>query len=148
MSTNRSTSRTDPGLTIGQLAKAAGVNVETVRYYQRIGLIREPVKPAQGYRRYPASLAETIRFVKRAQELGFSLNEITDLLSLNARNCDEARAIAEHKHAVIQQRIDDLNAIQHELSRLINACRKNGSGQEHCAIIATLSKTTEFNPDS
>jgi MerR family mercuric resistance operon transcriptional regulator len=140
LSTNRSTSRTDPGLTIGQLAKAAGVNVETVRYYQRIGLIGEPVKPAQGYRRYPASLVETIRFVKRAQELGFTLNEITELLSLSDRNCDEARTIAEHKYAVIQQRVDDLNAIQRELSRLINACKKNVTGQEHCAIIATLTR--------
>lgn len=142
-------SSTDNGteLTIGHLAKAAGVNVETVRYYQRIGLIREPLKPAQGYRRYPASLVETIRFIKRAQELGFSLNEISELLSLNAMNCDEARTIAEHKYAVIQQRIDDLSAIQHELSRLINACRKNVSGQEHCAIIATLSKTTGSNPE-
>ncbi|WP_275100476.1 MerR family transcriptional regulator [Sedimenticola hydrogenitrophicus] len=142
MNTNRSTGRTDPGLTIGHLAKAAGVNVETVRYYQRIGLIREPVKPAQGYRCYPAAMVATIRFIKRAQELGFSLNEISDLLSLNAMNCDKARAIAEHKYAVIQQRIDDLNAIQRELSRLINACRKNVSGQEQCAIIATLSETT------
>lgn len=138
---NSATGRTDPGLTIGQLAKAAGVNVETVRYYQRIGLIGEPVKPTQGYRRYPAALVETIRFIKRAQELGFSLNEITELLSLNERNCDEARVIAEHKHAVIQKRIDDLNAIQRELSRLIKACRNNVNGQQRCAIIATLAKT-------
>jgi len=125
-------------MTIGNLAKAADVNVETIRYYQRIGLVDEPDKPAQGYRRYPASIIDRIRFIKRAQELGFSLNEITDLLSLNDGNCDEARTIAEHKREVIQQRIEDLNAMQNELSKLIKACRKNVDGQGHCAIIDTL----------
>ncbi len=128
------------GMTIGRLAEAAGVNVETIRYYQRIELIDEPVKPTQGYRRYPADTVERIRFIKRAQELGFTLNEITDLLSLNERDCDDARTIAEHKQEVIQQRIDDLGAMQRELSRLIRACKKNVSGEDRCAIIATLTK--------
>ena len=110
MNSNRATNQTDQGFTIGHLATAAGVNVETIRYYQRIGLIDEPVKPAQGYRRYPAATVERIRFIKRAQELGFSLDEITDLLSLNDRDCDEARTITEHKQEIIQQRIDDLRA--------------------------------------
>lgn len=129
-----------PDLTIGKLAKAADVNVETIRYYQRIGLIAEPSKPAQGYRTYPADMVERIRFIKRAQELGFTLDEITDLLSLNERDCDEARAIAEHKLDIIQHRLDDLAAMQRELSKLINACKQNVSGQERCAIIATLTK--------
>jgi MerR family mercuric resistance operon transcriptional regulator len=129
-----------PSLTIGHLASIAEVNVETIRYYQRIGLINKPLKPVQGYRHYPASTVERIRFIKRAQELGFSLEEIADLLSLNDRDCNEARVIAEHKQAVIQQRIDDLSAMQLELAKLIKACRKNVSGQECCAIIATLSK--------
>lgn len=98
------------------------------------------MKPAQGYRRYPASTADRIQFIKRAQELGFTLNEITDLLSLNDRDCFATRAIAEHKQAVIQQRIDDLSAMQLELERLIRACKKNVSGQDRCAIIATLTK--------
>ena len=67
---------TDKPLTIGQLARSAGVNVETVRYYQRIGLIGEPPKPRQGYRSYPPATADRIRFIKRAQGLGFSLKEI------------------------------------------------------------------------
>lgn len=140
MSANRATGQTDPGLTIGHLAKAAGVNIETIRYYQRIGLVDAPVKPAQGYRRYPITTVEHIRFIKRAQELGFSLNEITDLLSLNDRDCNDARVIAEHKQEVIQQRIDDLSAMQCELAKLIKACKKNISGQDRCAIIATLAK--------
>jgi len=138
--TQRTIQHKDPGLTIGQLARAADVNVETIRYYQRIGLIDEPVKPAQGYRRYPADTVERIRFIKRAQELGFTLNEITDLLSLNDRDCDEARSIAEHKQEVIQQRIDDLSAMQRELTKLIKACKRNVSGEDRCAIIATLAK--------
>lgn len=143
LNTNKATGQDNPGFTIGQLAKAAGVNVETVRYYQRIGLIDEPVKPAQGYRRYPAPTLDRIRFIKRAQELGFSLTEITDLLSLNERDCVDARAIAEHKQQVIQQRIDDLTAMQLELAKLIQACRQNVSGQDRCAIIATLSKARQ-----
>ncbi len=140
MKTHRPINDNDPGLTIGKLAKAAGVNVETIRYYQRIGLIAEPSKPAQGYRTYPTDMVKRIRFIKRAQELGFSLDEITDLLSLNDRDCDEARHIAEHKQEIIQQRIDDLSAMQRELTKLIKACKKNIAGQERCAIIATLTK--------
>ncbi|MAT66758.1 MAG: MerR family transcriptional regulator [Gammaproteobacteria bacterium] len=140
LNTNRVTGQSAQEFTIGRLARAAGVNVETIRYYQRIGLVDEPVKPAQGYRRYPATTVERICFVKRAQELGFSLDEITDLLSLNERDCFDARAIAEHKQEIIQQRIDDLSAMQRELTKLIKACRENVSGKDRCAIIAALSR--------
>ena len=125
-------------MTIGQLARQADVNVETIRYYQRIDLIEEPRKPLQGYRRYPASIIDRIRFIKRAQDLGFTLKEISDLLLLNDRNCVEARTIAEHKREVIQRRIEDLNAMHSELSKLIKACRNNPEVQGHCAIIETL----------
>jgi MerR family mercuric resistance operon transcriptional regulator len=128
-------------MTIGNLAKAAGVNVETIRYYQRIGLVDEPDKPPQGYRRYPASIIDRIQFIKRAQDLGFTLNEITDLLSLNDGNCEEARAIAEHKLEGIHRRIEDLTAMQSELTRLVKACRRNADGRGHCAIIETLSRS-------
>jgi len=136
------TKRKIDGLTIGQLARQAGVNVETIRYYQRIGLIAEPQKPLQGYRRYPASTIDRIQFIKRAQDLGFTLNEITDLLSLNDGNCDEVRTIAEHKLEGIHRRIEDLTAMQSELTRLVKACQRNADGQDHCAIIETL---TSFN---
>ena len=141
MNTNRATSQTAPSLTIGQLAKAEGVNVETVRYYQRIGLISAPPKPAEGYRRYPTATAERVRFIKRTQELGFSLGEINDLLSLNDRDCNDARVLAEHKQEVIQQRIDDLSAMRRVLAKLIKACKKNVSGRDRCAIIATLTRS-------
>ena len=140
MTTNSPTTRPAPELTIGRLARSAGVNVETVRYYQRIGLINDPAKPTHGYRRYSTSVVERIRFIKRAQELGFSLAEIGELLFLDEGDCHKARAIAEHKSRIIQQRIDSLNAIQLELGKLIEACRQNSAGRERCAIIATLTK--------
>ncbi len=132
---------TTESMTIGILAKAAGVNVETIRYYQRIGLIDEPDKPPQGYRRYPASIIDRIQFIKRAQDLGFTLNEVTDLLSLNDGNCEEARTIAEHKLKGIHRRIEDLTAMQSELTRLVKACRRNADGRGHCAIIQTLTRS-------
>jgi len=128
-------------MTIGYLARAAGVNVETIRCYQRIGLVDEPNKPPQGYRRYPASIVDRIRFIKRAQDLGFTLNEITELLSLDNGNCNEARTIAEHKLNGIQRRIEDLNAMQSALTKLIKTCRKNVDGQSRCAIIETLANS-------
>lgn len=71
-------------LTIGKLAESAGVNVETIRYYQRRGLLDEPQKPVEGYRRYPAYMVKRIRFIKRAQALGFTLEDVTGLLRLDA----------------------------------------------------------------
>lgn len=130
----------DNDMTIGNLARAADVNVETIRYYQRIELVDKPVKPSRGYRRYPAAIVDRIQFIKRAQDLGFTLNEITELLSLDDGSCDEARTLAELKRKVIQQRIEDLQAMQNELSRLIRACRNNVDDQGHCAIIDTLTR--------
>ena len=127
-------------MTIGRLAKSAKVNVETIRYYQGIGLIDQPLKPTQGYRHYPISVVDRIVFIKRAQELGFSLKEIAELLSLSRQNCDQARTIAEHKCEVIQQRRNDLRAMQIELEKLITACRNNSDGNNCCAIIQTLTR--------
>ena len=82
-------------LTIGQLATAAGVNVETIRYYQRLGLLDEPEKPAGGHRRYPAEQVKRLRFIKRAQALGFTLTEVAALLTLEQANaCTETRDLA------------------------------------------------------
>lgn len=132
---------TDTSMTIGSLARAAGVNVETIRYYQRIGLVEEPPRPRQGYRRYPAAIIDRIRFIKRAQELGFNLREITELLALDDGACDEARVLAEHKRDVIQARISDLSAMQTALEKLIRACRRTRDGHGTCAIIETLARS-------
>lgn len=85
-------------LTIGALARAAGVNVETIRYYQRRGLLREPARPHGGIRRYKKADLDRVQFVKAAQRLGFSLREIAELLRLeDGTQCEEASALAEHK---------------------------------------------------
>ena len=86
------------GMTIGRLAQAAGVNVETIRYYQRRGLIGEPHKPPGGHRRYPPGVLQQIAFIRRAQQLGFSLAEVKALLQHgDGKNLRETRAIAERK---------------------------------------------------
>jgi len=124
-------------LTIGFLAKAADVNIETVRYYQRIGLISEPDKPSQGYRIYPKETLERIKFIKRAQQLGFSLQEIDELLDLGEGHCDDVRLRAEQKRTQIDNQIKDLNRLRSSLSELINSCQQNTKAN-HCAIVETL----------
>ncbi len=139
MNDKRNDSNTND-LTIGQLARRASVNVETIRYYQRIGLISEPEKPARGYRRYPTATTDRIRFIKRAQTLGFTLNEIMELLTLDDGNCETARKIAEHKLEAIHRRIEDLIAMRNALTDLIESCRNNTEGGDRCAIIETLTR--------
>lgn len=129
---------TQDKLTIGTLAKHAGVNVETVRYYQRIGLLREPAKPAQGYRRYPQQVVSRIHFIKRAQKLGFSLKEIAELLELHDGSCCTARHMAEQKRALVSARIDDLQRMHATLSTMIDACHQSESEGGSCALIDTL----------
>ena len=117
------------GMTIGRLAKAAGINVETIRYYQRIGLIPEPQKPQGGHRRYPPAVLERIAFIRRAQQLGFSLEEVKKLLGLaEGRNRREVRQIAESKYALLEARIDQLNEMRRKLKRLIDLSRDAKSG--------------------
>ena len=128
----------DNGLTIGALAKRAGVNVETIRYYQRIGLLREPPKPAQGYRRYPQQAVARIHFIKRAQELGFSLKEIAELLQLNDGSCSTARHMAEQKRELVTARLNDLKRLYDTLSVMIDACRQSEADGASCALIDTL----------
>ena len=124
-------------LTIGNLAKAAEVNIETVRYYQRIGIIDEPPKPADGYRIYPTETVDRIRFIKRAQQLGFSLKEIAELLELGDGHCDDVRLRAEEKQAHIDAQIKDLRMLRGTLDKLIKACQSD-SDTAHCPIVDTL----------
>jgi len=126
-----------PDFTIGQLAAAADVNVETIRYYQRRGLIQEPKKPKQGFRKYPYKTLETILFIKRAQQLGFSLLEISELIELGDGHCSDVRQRAEMKRDRIHKQIQDLQALQKTLTTLINTCR-SGKGMGKCPIVETL----------
>ena len=126
-------------LTIGHLAKAAEVNVETIRYYQRVKLITEPNKPTQGYRIYPEETLKRIKFIKRAQQLGFSLKEIEELLHLGEGHCEDVRQLAEVKRTQIDKQINDLKNLRNTLSQLITSC-KSDSDNSHCAIVETLSE--------
>lgn len=127
-------------LTIGHLANLSGVNIETVRYYQRIGIVDEPSKPVEGYRIYPSTTVERIRFIKRAQQLGFSLKEIADLLEMGDGHCTDIMHRAEQKRDHIQQQINDLLKLKQTLDTLISRCQIDATSS-HCPIVETL--TTE-----
>lgn len=127
----------DTGLTIGKLADQAGVSVETVRYYQRLGLISEPEKPRQGYRHYPLDTVSRLAFIKRAQQLGFTLGEIAELLDMGRGSCDEVRGRAEQKRASVEAQIRDLSALRDTLDDLIHRCN-SGSDDLGCPIIESL----------
>lgn len=125
-------------LTIGVLAKAAGVNIETIRFYQRRGLLAEPGKPFGGIRRYDDSHIHRIRFIKHGQTLGFSLAEIEELLSLeDGQHCCEAQEIAFRKLELIRFRIEGLQKMERALSVLVQRCAQK-PGSVSCPIIATL----------
>lgn len=128
------------GLSIGRLADEAGVNVETIRYYQRRRLLAEPVKPPNGHRRYAAELVKRVRFIKRAQALGFTLNEIAGLLELHAPNaCTRTLALATRKLDIIERKLADLAAMRKALAALMRQC-ETGRGRVSCPIIRALTK--------
>jgi MerR family transcriptional regulator, mercuric resistance operon regulatory protein len=130
----------DAVLSIGQLAKAAEVSVETIRYYQRRGLLAEPPKPPGGQRRYPAAMVARLCFIKRAQALGFSLAEVADLLSLDAASaCAETRALAARKLALIEQKMAELATMRQVLGELVGQCDAGGA-QASCPIIEVLAR--------
>ena len=124
---------------IGQLAEATGVHVETIRYYQNLGLMPKPSRARGSVRRYGEDAANRLRFIRRAQGLGFSLDEIKLLLGLSVgEHCSETRMFAEQKRLLVEKKIADLRGIQSALDKLIRAC---GSGKKGhgCPIIENLS---------
>src|SRR5712671_5735664 len=126
-------------LTIGRLARAAGVNVESVRYYQRRGLVAEPERPLNSVRRYSEDSVKRIRFIKRAQDLGFTLAEIANLLALeDGRSCRETRELAGRKLAIVESRLTDLDRLRKTLRELIARC-DTSRGKVSCPIISVLS---------
>lgn len=127
-------------LKIGGVAKLAGVNVETIRFYQRRALLDEPPKPRGGYRWYPADAVKRIRFIKRAQVLGFTLEEVSGLLGLEkACACADTRALAAHKVDLIDQKLRDLKAMRKALANLVQQCDA-GEPTKGCPIIHVLSQ--------
>jgi MerR family transcriptional regulator, copper efflux regulator len=124
---------------IGKVAKEAGVGVDTLRYYERRGLISEPERRASGYREYPAETAQLIRFIKRAQDLGFSLAEIEELLQLRlGGRRDQVRGLAEQKLRDIDEKVSRLEAMREALTSLITACSCKTGAAPQCPIIEAL----------
>ena len=123
---------------IGAFAEAAGVNVETIRFYQRKGLLAEPDKPSGSIRRYGESDVARVRFVKSAQRLGFSLDEVAGLLRLDdGTHCGEARQLAEQKLADVRSRLADLRRIESVLTTLVHDCCVS-HGNVSCPLISAL----------
>lgn len=125
-------------LTIGGVAKLAGVNLETVRFYQRRGLVAEPPKPLGGIRRYTQQHVQRIRFIKQAQTLGFSLEEVTELLALNdGQHCHEAERLGTRKLADVRERLAQMQKIELALAALVERCHCN-TGNVRCPLISSL----------
>lgn len=125
-------------LTIGALAKKGSVNVETIRYYQRRGLLQLPFKPRGGFRHYAPETVKRVRFIKRAQALGFTLEEIAGLLALEEKKgCLQTREIAARKLKLVEERIADLVTMKKALARLVHACDVSSAGAS-CPIICLL----------
>lgn len=131
------------GMTSGQLAACAGVNTQTLRYYERRGLLPSPARTRAGYRQYPVDAADRLRFIKRAQVLGFSLSEIRELLALRVRHvsaCDTVKAKTEAKLEVVDQKLRELERMRRSLEQLVAACdaqRPTGD----CPVLKMLEET-------
>lgn len=125
---------------IGEVASRAGVNKETVRYYEKRELIPEPDRRRSGYRIFTKRHIEQIKFIKRAQELGFTLSEIKELLSLRLdgnTSCEQVRKKAESKREEVKEKIKDLKGIKNVLGELIENCKADGTTEE-CVILNAL----------
>lgn len=127
-------------LRTGEVAAQAGVNVQTLRYYERRGLLRQPERRASGYREYLPDAVQLVRFIKRAQELGFTLTEIEDLLLLRDNqkaSCREVRAAAQAKIKDIDQKLQALRSMKRALRVLVNSCTSEASAR-YCPILEAL----------
>ena len=132
-------------LTIGQVARYAGVGIETVRFYERQGLLEEPARKQSGYRQYGEDVVARLRFIRRAKELGFSLKEIKELLALRVdptTTCAEVRGKGAAKIADVEQKIEALQRIRKALVKLTAVCRGRGPTSE-CPILDALDKEDE-----
>lgn len=124
----------------GQLAVEAGVNIQTIRFYERRGILPKPARTQGGYRDYPAHSPRLIRFIKRAQDLGFTLAEIEDLLRLRdtrRASCAVVKSAARGKVAAVDAKIADLKAMKRALAVLLASCERN-DGDRRCPILEAL----------
>lgn len=140
----------DKNLTIGKLAREAGVNIQTIRYYERLGLLtpterKKTIYLQPGYRLYDQEALDRLRFIRHAKELGFTLKEINELLNLrigSAMDCDTIRKQTEAKLRGVEQKIDALASIKRVLKELVNRCNKR-LPTEGCPILRSIEKGGE-----
>ena len=128
------------GLMIGKVAQSAGLAIDTVRYYEREGLLEKPARTASGYRHYTTDAIARLRFIRQAKDLGFSLSEIKDLLALRVtpgKSCADVKARAEAKIADVEQRIAQLGRMKRALVKLASACSRRGPTST-CPILEAL----------
>jgi len=134
-------------LTIGRVAHSAGLAIDTVRYYEREGLLEKPVRSAAGYRHYRPDVIARLRFIRQAKDLGFSLAEIKELLALRVtpgKSCADVKARAEAKIADVEQRIAQLGRMKRALAKLATACSGRGPTSD-CPILEAM-ETRELAP--
>src|SRR6266851_5443299 len=135
-------------LSIGQVAQRAGVGVETVRFYEREGLLEEPPRRASGYRQYSEQVVQRIHFIKRAQKLGFSLKEITELLLLRVdgqTSCDEVKGRTEAKLAEVERKMVELQRMRHALLQVASLCIGPGP-TSRCPMLDALDQQEMQDP--
>jgi len=125
-------------LTIGRLAKAAGVTVETIRYYQNRSLIQEPIKPLEGFREYPREYINRIKFIKQAQKLNFSLEEIAQLLKLGSEQCEDVKELAIRKREILRSKLNELAKLTVILDRFIEECDHHDPNDTHCVLLEEI----------
>ena len=128
------------GLKIGEVAERGGVNLQTIRYYEREKLLPEPPRLASGYRMYPEQTVRRVRFIKRAQEIGFTLSEIRELLAIRIdgdRTSSEVRALAEAKIMAIEEKMQTLQRMKQALGRITERCSGCGPASE-CPILESI----------
>ena len=125
---------------IGELARSVDVNVETIRYYQRIGLLEFPEKPFGGMRSYKEKDLQRLRFIRHAQQLGFSLEDIRELLELSSSDCKRVEKLAVAKLSLVKAKLRQLRRIESALAKTVEQCARR-KGNQPCPIIETLSQS-------
>jgi MerR family transcriptional regulator, copper efflux regulator len=135
-------------LSIGQVARRAGVGVETVRFYEREGLLEEPQRRVSGYRQYDEQVVKRLHFIKRAQHLGFSLKEITELLMLRMdaeTSCEEVKRHTEAKIAEVERKLVELQRMRQSLLQVAALCTGEGPASR-CPMLDALDRQEQFEP--
>lgn len=130
---------------IGEIAKRSGIGVETIRFYEREGLLQEPERRPSGYRQYDESTVERLDYIRRTKELGFTLAEIRELLELSFAahsHCDHIRQRADTKIADIEEKIRSLQQMKRSLGKIVKRCRAENSA-EHCPLVHKTMKRTQ-----